>query len=150
MALKERDEKKRSVLWRVVILGSTLVIILVLGFFITNSLFGNPLEGEWVSEEKGYYLEIDDDNKLTVEGTFNGEYVEIELRYTLDRTDKLITIKALSDEQAELLQIENIWTTDETSETGDSSTVTFEYSLGRKTLTLTDREYGEQFVFTRK
>ena len=143
MEMRQRDEKKRSIMWRIVTFGSTLVIILVLGFFITNSMFGNPLEGEWVAEEKGYYLEIDDDNELTIEGNFDGELAEIELAYSLDKKAKTITIKSVKE-------IESIWTTEEMREANNTSSVTFEYSLGRKTLTLTGREYGEQFVFTRK
>ena len=31
-----------------------------------------------------------------------------------------------------------------------TSSLTFEYDLGRKTLTLKEREYGHEFVFTKK
>lgn len=143
MEMKERNEKKRSILWRIVTLGSTIVIILVLAFFITRPMLENPLEGEWVAEEKGYYLEIDDENEMTVEGTFNGKFEEIELSYTMDKSAKTITIHGAPE-------ITALWTTDETSEYGDATTVTFEYSLEGKTLVLIDREYGNQFTFTRK
>ncbi|MBQ8802030.1 MAG: hypothetical protein IJZ53_00140 [Tyzzerella sp.] len=143
MEMKQRDEKKRSILWRIVTIGSTLIIILVLGFFITDSVFGNPLEGEWIAEEKGYYLEIDDENELTVEGTFNGKFQEIDLFYTMDKAAKTITIHGDAE-------ITALWTTEETSEYGDAGSVTFEYNLERKTLVLIDPEYGNQFTFTRK
>lgn len=141
--MKQRDEKKRSILWRIVTLASTLIIILVLGFFITDAMFGNPLEGEWIADEKGYYLDIDDDNELTVEGSWDGEEIEVDLNYTLDKKAKTITIEAGPE-------ITQIWSTEEMNEMGKVSSVTFEYNLEGKTLTLTGREYGEQFVFTRK
>lgn len=150
MEVKERDEKKRSIWWKVVTLGATLVILFVVGFFVIDFFTGNPLEGDWVSEEKGYYLEIDDDNEMTVKGTFDGEYIEYELEYKLDKKAKNITIKGsenlfeVSDEE------DGVWTDAERDILTGTNAVTFEYNLGRKTLTLTEREYGQEFVFTKK
>lgn len=145
--MRERDEKKRSLAWRIVMAASTLVIILVAVYFAIDAFIGNPLEGEWVAEEKGYYLEIDDDNEMTVEGTFDGQEIEFDLEYSLNKSEKLITIKADEDEYG---YVSSAWTTEETTEAAGTTSVTFSYSLGRKTLTLSDREYGVEFVFTRK
>ena len=83
MKIKERDEKKRSALWRVVIVGTTLMILLIVGYFLIGVLQGNPLEGEWYAEEKGYHLTIKD-GELIVKGTFDDEYMEYDLSYKLN------------------------------------------------------------------
>ena len=147
MQMREKNEQKRSMWWKVVLTASTLVILLVLGYILNGIFTGNPIEGEWLSEEKGYVIEIDDDSEMTVKGVFEGQEMEFDLRYILNKEDKLITIKADAEEYD---YVTSAWTTDETSEMARFTSVTFSYSLGRKTLTLTDRDYGEEFVFIRK
>lgn len=147
MQMREKDEKRRSLLWKIVMGTSTAVIVFLLGYFITNSVLGNPLEGEWIAADKGYYLEIEDDNEMTVNGVFDGQEMEIDLIYTLDKKQKTITIKADSEEYG---YISSAWTTEETSDVPAKTSVTFSYSLGQNTLTLSDREYGVEFVFTSK
>lgn len=147
MRLHEKDEKKRSLLWNVVMVASSAIILIVLVVFCMNSILGNPLKGKWLSEENEYYLVINDDDSMNVKGNFDGEEMELDLSYTLDKENKLITIKGDKDNYE---YVTNAWTTEETSEAAGGTSVTFSYSLGRKTLTLTDREYGVEFVFTRE
>lgn len=147
MQLRENDEKKRSLLWNIVMVVSSAIILIVLVVFSAKAIFGNPLKGEWLAEEKGYYLVIDDDNSMDVKGNFEGEDMEFDLSYTLDKANKTITIKG---DKENYEYVTNAWTTEETSEAAGGTSVTFSYSLGRKTLTLTDREYGVEFVFTRE
>lgn len=151
MQIEKRDEEKRSTLWRGVTLSSTVVIILVLGFFITKSVLGNPLEGEWIGEETGYYLEIDDDNELTLKGTINEVYTEIDLHYTIDKNAKTVTIKPAYDAFEEAAEnADGVLAAREIDESLEEFTTSFDYSVEGKKLILTEREYGEQFVFTRK
>ena len=147
MQLREKDEKKRSQLWNIVMVTSSAIILILLVVFSLDATLGNPLKGEWMAEEKGYYLEINDDNDMKVNGNFDGQDMEIKLNYSLDKENKLITIKGDEDNYA---YVTNAWTTEETSEAAGGNSVTFSYSLGRKTLTLTEREFGVEFVFTRK
>lgn len=150
MEMRQRDEEKRSKAWVLVMLISTGVIMLVLGFFLTRSMLGNPLEGEWASEEKGYYLDIDDDNELTVEGTFDGVYTEVELRYTIDKKEKVIALKANPDSYHDAAEdSDGSLTPQEIDESLESFIASYNYSIENDTLTLTEREYGEQFIFTR-
>ena len=146
MQLREKNEKRRSLWWRIVMGASTAIILFVIGSFVVNSITGNPLEGEWVSEEKNYYLVIDEEG-MTVNGNFDGQDMEFKLNYSLNKKQKLITIKGGVEEYG---YVASAWTTEETSEAARAASVTFSYSLGRKTLTLIDREYGVEFVFTRK
>lgn len=151
MQIEKRDEEKRNVLWRVVTMSSTAVIILVLGFFITKSVFGNPLEGEWMGEETDYYLEIDDENELTLKGIINDVYTEVDLHYTIDKNAKTITIKPTYDSFEEAAEnADGVLAAREIDESLEYFTATFEYSLENKQMILTEREYGEQFVFTQK
>ena len=146
MQLREKNEKNRSLLWKIVMGASTAIILFVLAWFVVDLINGNPLEGEWVSEEKNYYLVIDEEG-MAVNGNFDGQDLAFKLNYSLDKKQKLITIKGGVEEYG---YVASAWTTEETSETAGAASVTFSYSLGRKTLTLIDREYGVEFVFTRK
>ena len=146
MQLRVKDEKKRSLLWNVVMGVSSAIILIVLVVFAIDAAFGNPLEGKWFSEEKGYHMELTDDSMI-VNGNFDGQDMEFDLDYSIDKANKLITIKGDEDNYG---YVTSAWTTEETSEAAGGTSVTFSYSLGRKTLTLTDREYGVEFVFTRE
>ena len=146
MQLRVKDEKKRSLLWNVVMGVSSTIILIVLVVFAIDAAFGNPLEGKWYSEEKGYHMELTEDSMI-VKGNFDGQDMEFDLDYSLDKTNKLITIKGDEENYG---YVTSAWTTEETSEAAGGTSVTFSYSLGRKTLTLNDREYGVEFVFTRE
>ena len=150
MSMKQKDEEKRSIAWRILVLASTAMIMVVVGFFIVKSVLGNPLVGDWVSEEKGYYLEIDDDNELSVEGTFDGVYTEVELRYVLEKKDKVITLKANPGSYQEAAEeSDGSLTPQEIDESLESFISSYSYSIENDTLTLTERESGNQFIFTR-
>lgn len=151
MQIEKRDEEKRNTLWRTVTLSSTVVIILVLGFFITKSVFGNPLEGKWIGEGVEYYLEIDDEDELTLKGIINDVYTEIDLHYTIDKNAKTITIKPTYDSFEEAAEnADGVLAAREIDKSLEDFTTSFEYSLEGEQMILTEREYGEQFVFTRK
>ena len=45
--IAKNDEEKRSWLWRIVSSVSTVVIILIVAFFLTKMFRANPLEGRW-------------------------------------------------------------------------------------------------------
>lgn len=147
---RQKDEEKRTKAWRIVMLTSTIAIALVAVFFLVEFLKRNPLEGEWVDEAKNYRIEIEDENKFTLEGTFNGVFTEVDLYYTMDKDAKTITIKPMAGslEEAAEEADENV-TPQELDESLEIFTTSFDYSLENGTLTLTERESGEQFIFTR-
>lgn len=148
--MKPRDEEKRSKLWRAVMLISSILIILAIVFFITKLVVENPLEGEWYSEATGYYLEVEDENELTLQGTFNDTYMEIDLYYTIDKSEKIISIKPNAESYADATEDSNgDISAGELDELLADFTVSYNYSLENDTLTLTEREYGEQYIFTR-
>ncbi len=148
--MRQRDEEKRSKLWVIVLLGSTAIIILVALFFVLRGATRNPLEGEWVSKEQGYYMDVDDDGEVTLEGTFGDIYVDIDLYYTIDKKNKEVTLKEKPDSYQDALEdTKGAITGGELQEMIQPLLSSYNYSLENETLTLTEREYGEQIVFTR-
>lgn len=149
MQMRQRDEEKRSKAWVIVMIVSTLIIVALIAFFATRTVYGNPLEGEWISEEKGYHLDIDDDD-ITVEATIDGQYVEVDLYYTLDKTERIITLKSSTAAYAEAADDTNgNLTASEINEALSEFVASYDYSIEGDTLTLTEREYSEQFTFTK-
>lgn len=149
MQMRQRDEEKRSKLWIVVMLASSMIILLVVVFFIVSPMVRNPLEGEWIAEEKGYYMDVDDD-KITVIATIDGEEIEVDLSYTLDQKDKILTIKSNTSAYAEAAKdAEGNISAGEIDEALESFIASYDYSMEGGKLTLTEREFANKFVFTR-
>lgn len=150
MLMRQKDEEKRSKAWTIIMLVSSILIILGIVFFITKVVVGNPLEGEWYSKANGYHLDVEDDNEVTLQGTFNGTYMEIDLQYKIDKSEKIISIKPNAESYADAAEeSKGDITPGELDELLTDFTVSYNYSLENDTLTLTEREYGEQYIFTR-
>ena len=151
MILKGMDEERRSVLWRIVIVLTSIIILCVFVFFGMRLFTKNPLEGVWESEDVAIMLEIDkDDSVVAIWEADDGSLKKINLTYTLDKEDKTVSIRPVQDESTELES-----STGELAELGLEAsfgliTATFDYSLEGDSLVLTEREYGEQLVFKRK
>ena len=127
----ENNEEKRSTLWRTVLTVSSVVIVIILIFFIVKLFTGNPLEGRWVSEDSGAVLVIGDDGEVTLTGDAEDEE-NTSMSYTVDTKNKIFTVY-----------------TDSAYAEGVLSG-SYDYNIEKDTLTLTEREYGDQMVFTRE
>ena len=150
MLMKQKDEEKRSKAWTIVMIVSSILIILGIVFIITNVMVSNPLEGQWYSEANGYYLDVEDENEVTLQGTFNDTYMEIDLYYTIDKSEKIISIKPNAESYTDAAEdTKGDVTPGELDELLKDFTVSYNYSLENDTLTLKEREYGEQYIFTR-
>ena len=125
------NEEKRSTLWRTVLTVSSVLIIIIAVFFIVKLFTANPLEGAWVSDDSGAVLIIRDNGELTLDP---GEGKEV---YTavcsVDTKTKILTVRSEGTEYAEGI-LEG----------------TYDYNVEQDTLTLTEREYGDQLVFIRE
>ena len=129
----ENNEEKRSTLWRTVLTVSTVLIIIVAVFFVVRLFVGNPLKGTWISEDSGAVLEILDDGELKMSGTGDSSgKEEISATFVVDTKEKVLTIH-----------------TDFGTTEGVLSG-SYDYNLEQDTLTLTEREYGDQLGFIRK
>ena len=49
MIIAKNDEAKRSKIWRIVTLVSSVLIIVIAIFLLTKLFTANPLEGTWAS-----------------------------------------------------------------------------------------------------
>ena len=127
----ENNEEKRSTLWRTVLTVSSVVIVIILIFFIVKLFTGNPLEGSWGSEDSGAVLVIGDDGEVTLTGDAEDEE-NTPMSYTVDTKNKIFTVY-----------------TDSAYAEGVLSG-SYDYNIEKDTLTLTEREYGDQMVFTRE
>lgn len=129
----ENNEEKRSTLWRTVLTVSSVIIVIIAVFFIVKLFTGNPLEGTWVNEDSGAVVEIRDDGEVILneaEGE-NGEE-SVSMTYTVDTKTKIFTVY-----------------TDSAYAEGVLSG-SYDYNIEGDTLTLTEREYGDQIVFERE
>lgn len=150
MGLRERNEEKRSILWWIVTLGASVIILFVIVFFAIDLLSNNPLKGTWVSEDDAISLEFQEKGVVVVSSTeAEMEPYQVELSYVYDKTEKTVDIKAKNDE--------NFFAGDAADKAELSLgasfglvTDSFNYSIKEGELTLTEREYGEQLVFTKE
>ncbi len=128
MILKNNEEK-RSALWRTVLTVSSVLIIIIAVFFIVKLFTGNPLEGSWVSEDTGETVVMRDNGELTVTSA-DGE--EFTAHYSVDTKTKILTVQTENEYSEGVLS------------------GTYSYNVEQDTLTLMEREYGDQLVFVRE
>ena len=129
----ENNEEKRSTLWRTVLTVSSVIIIIIIAFFIVKLFTGNPLEGTWVNEDSGSVLEIRDSGKAVLTEVADEKSEDsISMTNNVDTKTKIFTVQ-----------------TDSAYAEGVLSG-SYDYNLEGDTLTLTEREYGDQIVFMRK
>ena len=129
----ENNEEKRSTLWRTVLTVSSVIIIIIIAFFIVKLFTGNPLEGTWVNEDSGSVLEIRDSGQAVLTEVADEKSEDsISMTYNVDTKTKIFTVQ-----------------TDSAYAEGVLSG-SYDYNLEGDTLTLTEREYGDQIVFMRK
>ena len=153
MIIAKNDENKRSTLWMAATIGSSVVIILIAVYLQTKLFTSNPLEGSWEDEDGSLSMTIKANGTLTVSvpELSDNEDVDVLMNYTLDRDEKTIAIHLDDDEFERLLEVsDGKYTKEMLSQAVDSVVTTFNYSVDRSCLTLTEREYGEQMIFLKK
>ncbi len=126
----ENNEEKRSTIWRTILTVSSVVIIIIAIFFITKLFTGNPLEGTWISEGTGDMIRITGDDQMIIRPEEGDGFTEI--RCSVDTKTKILTV-AGGPLDSDIIQ-----------------PGTYNYNIEQDTLTLTEREYGEQLVFVRE
>ncbi len=144
--IAENDEKKRSKLWRIAMIVSSILIIIIVIFFGIKLFTSNPLEGKWVNEESGMVMRIQGNGAASIEWPEESDSMA-ELQYSVDLKSKTITL--YQDESSEAVQ-ESYDTLAESGFAADTMEGTYDYSLEQGELTLTEREYGDQMVFEKE
>lgn len=148
------DEKKRSKIWQLGVTLSTVIIILIVAFFIVQIFTSNPLEGEWSSEYSDMEIQIKSNGEAVVElsdETVMAEDVKVVMPYTVDTNTKTLVLR--KDEAAITAAAKR--TNGVVEESMIRSAVenlegSYEYNIEGEYLTLSDREYGEQMVFEKE
>ena len=151
--IAKNDEVKRSQIWRIVMTVSSVLIIVGAVLLLMKLFTTNPLEGEWTDEDGIFDMSISKDGTLvfTIPEAEEAASVDVDMRYTLNKEEKTITIMA--DEsvfQKRADQSHGQYTEDEIRNALKSVVTTFDYSVDQERLTLTEREYGEQMIFLKK
>ena len=151
--IANNDEAKRSKIWTVVT-AVTSVLILIIAIFLLMKMFtGNPLEGSWTDEDGNIDLKIGRNGQMTVilPASGDGEETQVPMTYTLSKESKTISIQEDDNKIQEIAEKSNGQYTEETLKNAVQSIgTTFEYSIDGGTMTLTEREYGEQMMFNKK
>lgn len=153
MLTGKRDEAKRTKMYQIVTSTASILIVIVVAFFLFRMFTGNPLEGTWVSEDSDLSLTIKNNSTITVNVPEVGEEmnVKVKLQYAIDKDAKQITIKKDQESLEKVAKASDGQYDADTLETALSSVITtFDYSVDGEELTLTEREYGEQMLFTKE
>ncbi len=153
MIIAKDNEEKRSQIWRIVTVVSSVLILLIVVYFFVKALAGNPLQGTWIDENSNVELVIKNGSTVTLKVSDLAEEseVDVQLGYSLDKEDKIFTIKEDKDALQKVADQSDGAFTEEALEAEVGSYMTsFTYSIDGKELTLTEREYGDQLTLTMK
>ena len=151
--IANNDEAKRSKIWTVVAAVTSVLIVIIAIFLIMKMFTGNPLEGSWTDEDGNMDLKIGRNGQMTVilPASGDGEETQVPMTYTLSKESKTISIQEDDNKIQEIAEKSNGQYTEETLKNAVQSIgTTFEYSIDGGTMTLTEREYGEQMMFNKK
>ena len=151
--IANNDEAKRSKIWTVVTAVTSVLIVIIAIFLFMKMFTGNPLEGSWTDEDGNIDLKIGRNGQMTVilPASGDGEETQVPMTYTLSKESKTISIQEDDNKIQEIAEKSNGQYTEETLKNAVQSIgTTFEYSIDGGTMTLTEREYGEQMMFNKK
>ena len=151
--IANNDEAKRSKIWTVVTAVTSVLIEIIAIFLLMKMFTGNPLEGSWTDEDGNMDLKIGRNGQMTVilPASGDGEETQVPMTYTLSKESKTISIQEDDNKIQEIAEKSNGQYTEETLKNAVQSIgTTFEYSIDGGTMTLTEREYGEQMMFNKK
>ena len=151
--IANNDEAKRSKIWTVVTAVTSVLIVIIAIFLLMKMFTGNPLEGSWTDEDGNMDLKIGRNGQMTVilPASGDGEETQVPMTYTLSKESKTISIQEDGNKIQEIAEKSNGQYTEETLKNAVQSIgTTFEYSIDGGTMTLTEREYGEQMMFNKK
>ena len=91
-----------------------------------------------------------DQMTVTIPASGEGKDIEVPMTYTMNKESKTISIQ---QDDAQIQKIaeksDGQYTTETLKNAVQSIGTTFEYSIDDGTLTLTEREYGEQMMFNK-
>ena len=153
MIVAKNDEVKSSRLWRIALLVFSVLIVLVVIFLLTKLFTTNPLEGSWEDENGKISLSVEPDGtaSVTVSEAETGQVIQVPMKYTIDRDAKTVTIEKDLQAIREAVEESDGNLTQESMEAAaESLDDSFDYSVDQDTLTLSEREYGDQIILIKQ
>lgn len=154
MLIAKNDEKERSFLLRIVIWTASVLIIVVAAYFLIRSFARNPIAGTWEYQDDNITMTIQSDDKveLQFDNLQDVSGLNVTMDCQVDKSEKTLVIRGLQQSEIDkILEQYDGQLTESALDTALSKFETsFDYSMERQTLTLTDREYGEQMIFDKK
>lgn len=154
MLIAKNDEKERSFLFRIVIGTASVLIIVVAAYFLIRSFARNPIAGTWQYQDDNITMTIQSDDKVEFQFDNLQEVsgLKVTMECQVDKSEKTLVISDLQQSEIDrILERYDGRLTESALDTALSRFATsFDYSMERQTLTLTDREYGEQMIFDKK
>ena len=142
----KNSEEKRNTAWRTVMTVSSVLIVIIAAFFIVKLFTDNPLEGTWVSEDEGIRMEVREDDSVVLTRINGEDRDSLTLDGSVDKDNKTFTVR-LSSRSVTEGAVESADSSEDDQNPFDG---TYSYSIENDTLTLTEREYGDQIVFERE
>ncbi len=154
MCMKNGQENNRRKISKshLTLLIAAVVLVIVAAFFGSKIIWGNPLAGKWATSKGEFYLTLEEDTKKEAKLVVlvDEEPVEVKFEYKLDKKEKTITfLPEPEDYELAVEELEGRVSELALYEQVEELLVTMEYSLEKNTLKLTEREYGEQIIFTK-
>lgn len=152
MLVAKNNEEKRSRIWSNVIIVASVLLVIVIGYFLYQGFFGNPLAGTWKHDESDLTLEIreKDTAVLTWDNLYEDQTLVLNLQFSLDKSQKVVTFRASQEALEEAAEaLEGDVAAEDVESVVDQMVTSFDYSVDGTELTLTEREYGEQMLFYR-
>lgn len=154
MLIAKNDEKERSFLFRIAIWTASVLIIVVAAYFLIRSFVKNPIAGTWEYQDDNITMTIKSDDKveLQFDNLQDVSDLNVTMECQVDKSEKTLVIQGLQQSEIDsILKRYDGKLTESALDTALSQfTTSFDYSMERQTLTLTDREYGEQMIFDKK
>lgn len=152
--IAKNDEVKRSKIWRIVTTVSTVLIIVGVILLLMKLFMTNPLEGDWADEDGSFRMSIMKNGSMVItipEEEKENAGVDMDMRYTIDKEEKTITISADESGFGKIAdKTDGRYTEEEVRKALSTVMTTFDYSVDQEQLTLTEREYGEQLILVKE
>lgn len=150
---KARNEERRNILWKALIVVSSVLLIAIAVYFIVQLFTANPLEGRWSCEDSNLLMTIQDGDiaELELPDQFEGGSVTVSMLYEVDVDTKTLTLRVdesavtkaadKTDGRVSVLELKSVVSAMEG---------VYDYNIEQNCLTLTEREYGEQMTFEKQ
>lgn len=153
MKSQRSDEERRNRRWNIAVSAATVLVVVIGAFLLTKLFTGNPLEGTWKSTDRELALGIRGNGTVIVdwEEIFQDEKLKVEMEYTLDKENKILSLKSSPDALRKASEASGGKYTPEGLQSAlKELEASYDYNVEKNKLTLSEREYGEQMVFERK